>query len=380
MTEEFINPDTRARIDRLASAVGPFAPELIYTRMDEVQARDIDWLWKDWLATGKLTILGGHPGDGKSTLVAALVAAFSSGGPLPDGSRAPVINTALLLAEDDLGDTVRPRLDLHGADTSRIIALEAVREPDGKDRFLNIGAHVDLIRDRIRDSDIGLLVIDPLTSFLPRTDRNSEGDIRDALMPLLQLAQDTGLAVIAVMHMGKGSGAQRTPLQQLLGSTAFGAMARVVWMVVKLPDQGAAGDHHSGTPQRLLGVVKSNISMFPPTLEWSRRLDSPIEWHGPSSISIEEALAGKEFVAPREDAKSFLREQLAGGMKPSRRIEEMATSRNISKKTLQRAWEELQIETVREGFQGQVWMKLPNSSSGSASGSDPPLSMPERPQ
>lgn len=214
-----------------AESEQPKAAGLILTSLADVVATPTTWLWHGWLAAGKVHIIGGHPGDGKSTLATQKAATLSRGGNWPDGTQAPLARTLFLLAEDGLEDTLKPRLDQHGANSEMVFALKAVREPNGSETPFNISRHLPLLEAAIASNEIDLVVIDPITSFMPKSDRNAEGDVRDVLTPLGMLADRTGVAILAVMHVGKPSGTSRRPLQQLLGATAFGAIARLVWKI-----------------------------------------------------------------------------------------------------------------------------------------------------
>lgn len=323
-------------------------PRLIVTAMDTVQPRPVAWRWERWLAVGKLHILGGHPGDGKSTQLAALAAIFSVAGTLPDGSPAALTRSLFLLAEDALDDTFRPRLDAHGADPAHVLAIEAVREAGKGDRLFNLADHLALLEEQIVAHRIGLVVVDPLTSFMPRTDRNAEGDVRDALTPLGKIAERTGAAVVAVLHVGKPNGTGRRPLQQLLGATAFGAIARIVWMVAPCPDDETGA-------RRVLGVVKSNLAVKPPALEWSRAEDGPIVWHGVSKHNLDDLLGGASS-RPRDDAEGFLREALKGGSRPSHEIYNLGKAAGLSEITLRRAADGLAVRRSKERVAGGRWL------------------------
>jgi putative DNA primase/helicase len=157
---------------------------LVVTSLADVQPEPVEWVWDQRIPKGKLSLFGGHPGIGKSTVLSAIAAKLSTGGRWPDGAPVASGNTLFLLAEDGLADTLRPRLDVHGADVSRIFAIQAVREPDGTQRLFHIERHLDLLRAEIITRSIALLVIDPLTAFMAKADRNSEGDVRDTLTPL----------------------------------------------------------------------------------------------------------------------------------------------------------------------------------------------------
>lgn len=338
-------------------AVLPVRQAIVQT-LSDIAPKPIDWLWRGWLPRGKITVLGGRPGEGKSTIALSLAATLSRGGKLPDGQQAPMGSTLLVLAEDDLADTVRPRLDAHGANASLIHAIEVVREADGKEKFLSLSEHVPELRIRVLEHNISCLVIDPLTAFLPKADRNAEGDVRDALMPLLKLAQETGIAVLGIMHIGKSTGTGRKPLQTLLGSTAFGAMARVVWMTADLPEdkQPAKGEDGTRTTHKIMGVVKSNVSQKPPPWVWCRPMDGAIRWLGRSDMSIEDVISGESSVKPIDEAQNFLREYLEDHARFAQDVKDEAKNRGIAEKTLYRAKEALKIVAIKSKGQGARWI------------------------
>ncbi|CCF84135.1 AAA family ATPase [Nitrolancea hollandica] len=328
----------------------PAGPVLRVVSLAEVQAKPVDWLWDRWLARGKVTIIGGHAGDGKSTVTVWLSSTLSNAGTWPDGTRAPKGRTLFLLAEDGLEDTLRPRLDQHGADVSQVFAIQAVQEPKGNDTAFSIARHLDLLEERIIEDRIDLLVIDPITSFMPKSDRNAEGDVRDLLTPLTALADRTGVAVTPVMHVGKPSGTNRRPIQQLLGATAFGAIARTVWMV-------APTSNEPDETRRVLAVVKSNLATKPPALEWSRDLDQAIKWHGESDHDITELLGGAAPARPRDNAEGFLRELLADGPMPAKDIEAQAKQQGISTTgALRRAREAIGAKRGKSNIPNGPWL------------------------
>jgi len=294
---------TAEDVKRLLATAEPWTPEpepvadgprLDIVAMSQVEAVPVDWLWERWLARGKLALIGGHVGDGKSTLTTAIAATLSRGGRWPDGTRAPVGNTLFLLAEDALDDTLKPRLILHGADCDRVFALRAVRDPDGRERGFSLAKHLPELEAAIIRHDITLIVIDPLSSFMPGSDRNGE-EVRDILIPLVQVIDRHSVAGLGVMHLGKpnGGGARRA-VQMLLGATAFGATARIVWAL-------AAGPTDDDPNRRVLGVVKTNVSMKPTSRAFTRAEDGPITWMGETTDDIEALIAG---TSTRNDAKT----------------------------------------------------------------------------
>lgn len=328
----------------------PLVERLHVIDLRDIESKPIQWLWPGWLPKGMLTILGGYAGDGKSTITMALAAAFSNGGTLPDGSPAPEVNTLLMLAEDDPGHVVKPRLLLHGANEQRISIVQHVGTDDGGVRAINLRRDLLLLRELVERKHIGLIVIDPLSSFLSASDRNNEGDVRDSLTPLTQLMEETGVAVIAIMHIGKKDSYARS-MQRLMGSTAFTALARSVWMVAPLPEEMQT----EGEPTlKVLGVSKSNYAIPPTPLLFSRPLDGAVEFRGQSTVDLEELFQWRPArpeqptgSAERDKAKEFLYAYLAGGMKRPWEIEAAAINEGHTKRILRRAKEEMNIQSIK---------------------------------
>ena len=144
--------------------------------MSGIEPKETDWLWKRWLPRGKLGLLAGLAGDGKSTLLAQLAAIGSVAGTLPDGTQAPLFRSLFLLGEDALDDTLRPRLDLHGANADHVFAIETVLDNDGHIASSTSRSTLPLLEEAIGDYRIDFICIDPLTTITPGTDRNAEGD------------------------------------------------------------------------------------------------------------------------------------------------------------------------------------------------------------
>jgi len=337
----------------------------VILRLSDVQSEAVQWIWPSWLAYGLLTILGGYGGDGKSTLLMSLVATLSRGGVLPDGKRAPVVKTLILSAEDDVQYAIRPRLEAHRADMDKVILLKGTDDGSGKVEWFNIRKHIEQMREVIETEDIGLVIIDPLSSYMPKSDRNSEGDVRDALMPLQVMMEETRVAVIGVMHVGKAD-SQRRASQRLIGSTAFTALPRSVWMVHDLPDEHQpenAGDDLTVGKRKAIGIVKSNYSIPPPALAFSRPLDGALTWHGPSPVGIEACfIDDSKKAAPRTtEAVTWLSEFLKGGSKYANDVANAAEEEGISEGTLRIAKRKLKVEPYKEPGKGGRWLwKLPN--------------------
>jgi putative DNA primase/helicase len=347
--------------ERLLGARPPVGMAVL--RIADVESQEIAWLWERWIPSRMLTLLGGYGGDGKSTVMASLIGRWTTGRELPDGSTIDPINVLMLSAEDDVAYALRPRLDLHGADPERVFVVQGTVRGDGRTRWLDLKTDVEVMREVIERHEIGLVVIDPLSSYLPRADRNSEGDIRDALQPLLGLMESTGVGIVGVMHIGK-AGAGRRASQRLLGSTAFTALARSVLMLADVPDERQPEDVALAGKLKVLQVVKSNYSIPPAPMLFRRPLDAPVLWMGASTIDVERCFGG-ETRSPgpksreRDEAEAFLREALAGGPAPAAELMRQAEELGLSESTVRRAKKRLGMVAMRRNAQAPWFWRLP---------------------
>ncbi len=228
--------------------------------LHDVQLERLNWLSRGRLAHGKITLLEGDPGLGKSTMLADWIARVTTGAALPDGEAVAPAGVVLLSAEDGLGDTIRPRLEAAGADLSRVLALTGIPEED-TDRLPAIPDDLLPIEDAVRHVGAVLLVIDPVMAYLGNTvNAYRDHDVRRALAPLAALAERTGVAVVLVRHLTKTMGG--SPLYRGNGSIAFMATARFGLLVAADPDN---------PEQRVLATSKCNLARSPATLAY--RLD-----------------------------------------------------------------------------------------------------------
>ena len=194
-TEFYKAPKTVKLADGTERKVEELQPEEIGKFLSGIEPEEVSWLWPSWLALGKLALVDGDPGLGKSAMTLDLAARVSAGKAFPDGAECEPAGVVLLSAEDGLADTIRPRLDAAGADTSRILALATVPDENGHDRLLSIPEDLPLIEKGIRRVGARLVVVDPLMAFLSGdTNSHRDQDVRRALAPLAGLAERTGAA------------------------------------------------------------------------------------------------------------------------------------------------------------------------------------------
>ena len=355
--------ELRGQLETLADAAEPILPDAtraatapVLVKLADVSPKPIRWLWPGRVALGKLTLLAGDPGLGKSVVTLDIAARVTRAAVWPDDpdSAAPMGAVVLLSAEDDIADTIRPRLDAAGADVSRIAALTAVR---GRDEDGDYTRPVDLSRDLHhveaaidRAADCRLVVIDPVTAYLGRTDSHKNAEIRGLLTPLGELAGRRGVAVLAVTHLRKSGG---PAVYRSMGSLGFAAAARAVWAVAKDKEDPA---------RRLLLPVKNNLGRdvlgLAYKVEPHAENDAPaIAWEpDPVDISADDALATDRTEDERDDAEEWLREALADGEMPAADVLNQGRSNAYSEKAIRKAFKAIGAERRREGFgRGGTW-------------------------
>lgn len=349
---------------------GDTAPEIITRRASEIKPEPIDWLWKYFLALGKLHILAGVPEAGKTTIAlsyASYAAIVSSGGTWPDGTTAKAGNVLIWTSEDDAADTLIPRLIRMGANLDRINIIEETKPPGMKSRPFNPATDLDaLIAKAKAIGDVALFIIDSVVSAVPQTkNSHNNAETRTGLQPVVEFAKATHAAVLGISHLTKGT-IGKDPLERLTGSLAFGALPRFVMFAAK---NNAEGDNEA---ERVMIRVKSNIGPsgggFGYHIDMAPLYEQPdveatrIVWEYPLEGTARELLAAaegeqEESKAPKlDEAKRFLRAALANGERPQKEIQAAALAEGISERTLKRASEGGEIGKRKAGLDGGwVW-------------------------
>jgi putative DNA primase/helicase len=344
-------------LDRRAAAG---SPDLEVVCLADVKPRPIDWLWENWVALGKVSVLAGEGGKGKSTVLCDLAARTSTGELWPDGNRnhSGPRGVVILAAEDDVEDTLAPRLIAAGADTSRIYNIRSVVD-DRIRRSFNLQADLERLEAEIeKRGDIGLVEIDPITSYLGKVDSHKNAEVRAVLEPLGEMAARLRVAVLCNNHFTKGAGG--TANNRIIGSVAFVNHARAAFIVT--PDAENDG-------RLLLMPSKMNIAPIRHGLAYRLEgfvieggiLTSRIAWEtAPVMISADEALAalagGDEAKTGKAEAIRFLEDALSGGSRPAGDIQQEARRAGVSAKSLRSAKQALGVKTEKSGFgAGWVW-------------------------
>ncbi len=314
-------------------------PTVDLTIASKIRPIAIDWLWDGWLAKGKLQLLAGQPGTGKTTLASAFAAIISVGGVWPDGSRANAGNVVIWSGEDDPHDTLVPRLMAAGADLARIHLVNGMNE-DGAKRFFDPAKDMVPLSQEIKKIGAALVIIDPIAMMAVK-DSHRNAETRRDLQPIAELCQATGAAALGIHHLAKGT-VGREPQERLLGSVAFAAVARVVMIATKM-----APLDDEKTERRAIMRAKSNIGPddggFGYTLEQIELEDHPnifasrAIWGEAVEGTAREILAEAELDverSPREDAKEFLLSFLSEGPVPVKEVRAAARREGISPRTL----------------------------------------------
>jgi hypothetical protein len=332
----------------------------VVVRLAEVRPEAIRWLWVGRLAFGKLTMLSGDPGLGKSFITMDLAARASTGRPWPDGAggREP-IDVLILAAEDGLADTVRPRLDALGADVARVHVMTGTRE--GRSERGPQLSDVDVIEKALSDTGARLLIIDPVSSYLGVTDSHKDAEVRGLLTPLLTMAERHDCAVLGVMHLTKDS--SKAAIYRSSGSVAFVAQARVALMVTT---DAADPD------RRVLAASKCNVAKMPAGLAYTMR-DGRLEWDATplTDFDLNAHLSAASCSSGRDkddqtDAEQVLSELLADESAwPMSAKDAIAAgeANGINERTMQRTARKLKIGIRRLGFgpgSRVVWNRPPS--------------------
>lgn len=298
-------------------------------RMSEVQSQEIEWLWYPFIPYGKLTIIQGDPGDGKTTMVLNLAAKLSKGEALDENMKVTEpVNVIYQTAEDGLADTVKPRLELAGADGERIIVID---ESDKSLSMVDERLEQAIVRTGAR-----LLILDPIQAYLGGgMDMNRANEARDMTKKLGALAEKTKCAIILIGHMNKASGNKAA--YRGMGSIDFFAVARSVLLVGRVEGE-------SNT--RAVVQIKNNLAAFGHPKAFALSEDG-FKWLGDYEITVDEVLGGITPKANKmEQAKQMLRE-LAETQSAvlSNEIFDRANELGISKRTLENAKKELGVQT-----------------------------------
>ena len=324
----------------------PSKPETVkIIRMSDVELTPVEWLWKPYLPFGKLSVLQGNPGEGKTYFAMHLAAACTNGKLLPNMERMEPFNVIYQTAEDGLGDTVKPRLIEAGADLDRVLVID--------DSEVQLTLSDERIEKAIVENNARLVIIDPIQAYLGAdVDMNRANEVRPIFMRLGQVAQRTGCAILLIGHLNKAAGMQS--LQRGLGSIDIAAAVRSVMFIGKLK--------HDPT-MRILTHEKSSLAPPGVSLAFSLGNEGGFRWVGEYDITADEMLSGIEpqRETKTQQAKDLICALLAGGKQVlSEDIDKAALERGIPGRTVRDAKRELGDalkSKIVEGRKKVFWME-----------------------
>ena len=339
----------------------------VLVRLDTVKVERVSWLWPGRTPYGKVTVLDGDPGKGKSAVSVDLGARLTVGHSMPGEAHGQEpAGVVIMTAEDGLADTVKPRLEAAGGDPSQVVALDAIKLDNGACRMPTL-ADIDSIREAIVSVSAKLVIIDPIMAYLGSKDGHKDQDVRSIAHPVAHLAEETGVAVVLIRHLNKSEKAN--PLYRGGGSIGIAGAARSVLLVA--PDR-------NDPDLRILASIKSNLSAPPASLSYRLVSDGDVvrvQWEGVVDVTAAALLASQgtdDDAGGLAGAEAFLEELLAEGPAPSKDVFAQARQAGVSDITLKRAKAALGVKAHKAGgrFGGDpAWYwELPRTAARTAEG------------
>lgn len=346
---------SKSRIKKIGKAVT--------RRFSDIEAKPIEWLWPQRIPKGKLTMIAGDPGLGKSFITTSIAAIVSTGGLWPlNEYNAWSGDVIFISAEDDASDTIKPRLLSAGADCSRIHIVDAVQEkdPEGNpiDRMFSFQSDIEVLENLLKElPKCSLIIIDPISAYLDKIDSNNNSQVRGVLAPLSKLAEKYNVAIVLVSHLNKNS--SEGAIYRTIGSLAFTAAMRIVYLVTKDKED---------PDRRFFLTVKSNVAKdqggLAYKIEETEQQKPVLVWESePVVITADEAMTTphkERDLTATDEAESFLLEILANGSVRAEEVSKQAALVGITNKPLRSARMRLGIKPKKSGFKdGEWWWALP---------------------
>ncbi len=355
---------------RTAERIRPPQPDgVMIERGSDLRIVAVNWLWRNWLARGKLHLLAGAPGQGKTTIALAFAATVTSGGRWPDGASCKAGNVLIYSGEDDPSDTLAPRLLASGADMSRCYFVKGTRI-DGEEQAFDPARDMEKLRKCIASmpGGIDLLIVDPIVGAVTG-DSHKNTETRRGLQPLVDLAAECRCALIGITHFHKG-GQGTDPSMRVIGSIAFTALARVVMVAAKVQSE-------DDKPLRVLARAKSNIGPDDGGFEYHLEqteiqtdvFASHVAWGDAVEGTARELLTDPDDAAGAEatDAADMLQAELVSDCWTPADVAQKATMRHgFSKKQVWAASKKLGVIRKKGGMAKGWYWRLPG-------GADPEL-------
>ena len=330
--------------------------------LSDVEPVKVEWLWPDRIALGKFTLIAGDPGLGKSLLAIDIATHVSLGSRWPvDGTNAPMGDVIILSAEDDLADTIVPRLDAAGANRRRVHAIQMVKTSlpetdDATRRSFSLRDDISLLEETLKTlAETRAVIIDPISAYTGNADTHKDSDVRGLLTPLIELAQRQQVAIIGITHLNKG---QSKAIYRMMGSVAFVAAARCVLVVAK---------DNNDPDRRIVAPAKNNLATDRDGLAYKieTREHGPVVTWEPNLVHVDmdDVLSAEyeDMRTEREEAAKWLEVELADGPVKVSDLMERAKQAGHAWTTVKRAKKLSKVVSRKSGFEdGWVW-ELPNT-------------------
>ncbi len=317
-------------------------PELNIINMADVEAVAVKWLWKPYIPLGKITIIQGDPGEGKTTLALSIAAALTQGEMLPNEteSQAPM-NVIYQTAEDGLADTIKPRLEAVNADCTKVLVIDESKE--------ELSMTDERIEKAIQQTGAKLIILDPIQAYIgANVDMHRANEIRPVMSKLGRIAEEYGCAVVLIGHMNKAAGQKSS--YRGLGSIDITAVARSVLIVGKMRDSPS---------KRIMTQAKSSLAPVGKSLLFEINENSALEWKGEVDITAEQFLEnGGAELSKLEIATEFLLEILKDGKVSQKEIAAAASDYDFSARTLNEAKKNLKVLSIKAD--NKWYWKLPD--------------------
>ena len=307
--------------------------ELKLIQMSNVEVEDIKWVWYPYIPYGKITVVQGDPGEGKTTFVLALIALLTQGKPLPEEETgAAPINVIYQTAEDGLADTIKPRLLSVGADCERVLVID--------ENEVELTLSDERLEQAIKKTDAKVIVLDPIQAYLGGdVDMHRANEIRPIMKRLALLAERTGCAVILIGHMNKMGGAKSA--YRGLGSIDIRAAVRSVLVVGRVKDEPTL---------RIVAHDKSNLAPEGKSIAFELDPDTGFAWKGYCETTVDELLCGNgSLLSKTSQAEKLLKDLLSEGEMLSEEITNQAKELDISNRTLKIAKQNIGVKSFRKG-------------------------------
>ena len=302
-------------------------------KMSSVDVEEVQWIWYPYIPYGKVTIVQGDPGEGKTTFVLALIALLTQGKPLPEEENGTEpINVIYQTAEDGLADTIKPRLLSVGADCERVLVID--------ENEVELTLSDERLEQAIKKTDAKVIVLDPIQAYLGGdVDMHRANEIRPIMKRLALLAERTGCAVVLIGHMNKMGGAKSA--YRGLGSIDIRAAVRSVLVVGRVKDEPTL---------RIVAHDKSNLAPEGKSIAFELDPDTGFAWKGYCETTVDELLCGNgSLLSKTAQAEKLLKDLLSEGEMLSEEITNQAKELDISNRTLKIAKQNIGVKSFRKG-------------------------------